>query len=154
MIIRTFKTADLEVILQLFYEVVHTTGAKYYDKEQVEAWAPKNGLDKKAWLETLSSHLTYVADEDNKIVGFGDMTTTGYIDHLYILKNYQGRGIARALLKKLEEEAHRLGLKELTLESSIMAMPLAKRQGYEVINEQRKMLRGKEFITYKMRKTL
>lgn len=82
------------------------------------------------------------------------MTHTGYIDRLYVLKNYQGQGVALDILKKLEEEAHRLDLKELATEASIMAMPLAKRQGYEVVAEQRKIYRGKEFINYIMRKNL
>lgn len=154
MIIRTFKSLDLEAILQVFYEAVHTTGAKYYDQEQVNTWAPEDGLDKDSWLKSLSDNITYVVELDGKIVGFGDMTHTGYIDRLYVLKNYQGQGVALAILKKLEEEAHRLDLKELTTEASIMAMPLAKRQGYEVVAEQRKVYRGKEFINYIMRKNL
>ncbi len=107
-----------------------------------------------SWLKSLSDNITYVVELDGKIVGFGDMTHTGYIDRLFVLKNYQGQGIVFAILKKLEEEAHRLGLKELTTEASIMAMPLAKRQGYEVVAEQRKVYRGKEFINFIMRKNL
>jgi len=44
--IRRFRTSDVEAIIQLFIEVVHTTGAKYYDQEQVDAWAPKNDFDR------------------------------------------------------------------------------------------------------------
>ena len=152
--IRTFTPSDLEAILQLFHEVVHTTGAKYYDQEQVDAWAPENGLDRDAWLQSLSSNIAYVVELDEKIVGFGDMTHTGYIDRLYVLPKYQGKGVALAILKRLEEEARMLGLQELTTEASIMAMPLAKRQGYEVVAEQHKMHRGKVLINYKMRKKL
>lgn len=67
---------------------------------------------------------------------------------------YQGRGVARILLNKLKEEAHRLSLKELTTEASIMAMRLAKLKGYEVVQENRKVHHGVEFINYLMRKKL
>ncbi len=154
MIIRIFKPSDLEAILQIFHEAVHTTGAKYYDQEQVNAWAPERGLDKDKWLKSLSSNITYVVELNEKLAGFGDMTHAGYIDHLFVLKNYQGQGVALAILKKLEEEARRLNLTEITMEASIMAMPLAKRFGYEVVTEQRKMMRGKEFINFMMRKNL
>lgn len=154
MIIRRFASSDLESVLQLFQEVVHSVGAKYYNLSQVNAWAPKEGLDKQKWLQSLSENITYVVEMDSKIVGFGDMTHLGYIDHLYVHKNYQGRGVALAIFKKLEEEARKMGLSELTTEANVMAKPLAERQGFEVIKEQRKVRRGVEFINYMMRKKL
>jgi putative acetyltransferase len=153
MIIRKFQPADLEAILELFHDVVHTIGAKYYNSEQVQAWAPSN-IDKEKWLNSLTAHITYVAEDQGKMIGFGDMSLTGYIDRLYVHKNYQGKGVALALVKKLEEEARKLGLEELTTEASVMAMPIAKRWGFEVIQKNTKAHRGQEFITYLMRKKL
>jgi len=153
-IIRRFNPSDLESILQLFQEVVHSVGAKYYNPDQVNAWAPKEGLDKDKWLKSLSEHITYVVEMDGRIIGFGDMAHSGYIDRLYVHKNYQGRGVALAIFRKLEEEARKMGLSELTTEASIMAKPLAVAQGFEVISEQRKVHRGVEFIIYIMRKKL
>ena len=97
--IRKFQPADLEAILELFHHVVHTIGAKYYNSEQVQAWAPSNA-DKEKWLKSLTAHITYVAEDQGKLIGFGDMSHTGYIDRLYVHKNYQGKGVALALLKK------------------------------------------------------
>jgi putative acetyltransferase len=154
MIMRPFNPSDLELILQLFQEVVHSVGAKYYNPEQVGAWAPKGKLDKDKWLQSLSEHITYVVETDGKIVGFGDMTHSGHIDRMYVHKNYQGRGIALAIFRKLEEEARKMGLSELTTEASIMAKPLAEGQGFEVVKEQRKIHRGVEFVNYMMRKKL
>jgi putative acetyltransferase len=154
MIIRKFQPEDLEAILQLFQDVVHTVGAKYYNAEQLYAWAPKDSLNKSKWIESLTTNITYIAEDKNTIIGFGDMTQTGYIDHLYVHKNYQGAGAALALFRALEKEARTLHLTELTTEASIIAMPLAKRQGFEVIQEQIKLVRGVKFITYKMRKNL
>src|SRR5690348_16659881 len=154
MILRRFKPADLDAVLELFHTVVHTTGAKYYNPEQVQAWSPKVGMDRGKWLQSLSEHLTYIVEVDGKIVGFGDMSPSGYVDHLFVHPRYQGQGVALRIFKKLEEEARALGIAELTTEASIMAKPLAERQGFEVITEQRKIHRGVEFINYIMRKKL
>jgi len=139
MIIRAFNPSNLEAVLELFHAVVHTTGAKYYNSEQVNAWAPVEGLDKDVGMKSLIEHISYVVEVDDRIVGFGDMTHSGYIDRMFVDKNHQGRGIALALFNKLEQEARKLGLQELTTEASIMAKPLAQRQGFEVIKEQRKI---------------
>jgi putative acetyltransferase len=153
-ILRQFDPSDLESIVQLFGAVVHSVGAKYYNAEQVNAWAPKDNVDKDGWLRSLSEHMTYVVEVDGNIVGFGDMNHSGYIDRLFVHKNYQGKGVALALFRKLEEEAKKLGLSELTTEASIVAKPVAERLGFEVIEEQRKIYRGVEFINYRMRKQL
>lgn len=152
--IRKFQASDLDNTLQLFTEVVHTIGAKYYNSRQVNAWAPKGKLDKEKWLKSLLTNETYIAEDNEKIVGFGDMTQTGYIDHLYVHKDYQGSGVALAILRKLEKEACRLGLTELTTEASVMAMPIARRHGFEVIEKKCKLLRETEFVTYLMRKKI
>ena len=151
MFIRKFQPADLEAVLELFHDVVHTIGAKYYNLDQVEAWAPES-VDKEKWLNSLTANITFVAIDKDKIVGFGDMTITGYVDRLYVHKDYQGIGVA--IFKKLEEEARKLGLTELTTEASIMAKKIVERWGFEVIEKQSKVLRGQEFITYLMRKKL
>lgn len=88
------------------------------------------------------------------MIGFGDMTETGFIDRLYVHKDYQRKGVASLLLKRLEEEARKLGIAELTMEASLLLKPLAERQGFEVVQEHKKVLRGVEFITYFMSKKL
>ena len=153
MIIRKFQKADLEAILELFHDVVHTIGAKYYNSEQVQAWAPVSA-DKEKWLTSLTANIAFVAEDRGIIIGFGDMSHTGYIDRLYVHKNYQGKGVALALFKKLEEAARKLGIAELTTEASVMAKPIAERWGFEIVQKNNKGLRGQEFITYLMRKKL
>jgi putative acetyltransferase len=152
--IRKFQPADLEAILELFHDTVHAIGAKYYSAEQVHAWAPASGVDKEKWLKSLTANRTFIAEDKGKIIGFGDMTETGFIDRLYVHKDHQRRGVASALLKRLEEEARKLGIVELTMEASIFLKPLAERQGFEVAQEHKKVRRGVEFITYFMSKKL
>ena len=152
--IRRFEAEDLGAVLQLFYDVVHSVGAKYYDEQQVNAWAPKEGYDREKWLKSLMANFSYVAEVNGVIIGFGDMTHEGYIDRLYVHKNYQGVGAALRIFRKLEEDARALGLKELFGEASVMLKPLAEKQGFKVVEEQRKRHRGVEFTNYKMRKKL
>jgi putative acetyltransferase len=144
----------LESIVQLFCNVVHAIGPKYYTREQIDAWAPQNRDDQEEWMKSLSENITYVVEEDYRIVAFGDMTLDGFIDRLYVDKNYQGRGIASSIFQKFEEDARKLGLTQLTMEANIIIKPLAERRGFEVVREHRKMRRGAIFINYIMRKIL
>ncbi len=151
--IRKFRPADLNHILQLFYDTVHTINIKDYSHEQAEAWAPKDP-DIKRWYTSLNNNITYVAELDNHIVGFGDMTSEGHVDRLYTHRSFQSKGIGSRILSALEQEAKQCGIKGLTVESSITAKPFFEQKGYEVLQTQQKKHCGLTFFTFIMHKKL
>lgn len=117
-IIRTFQKEDLDQVLQLFYETVHTVNAKDYNELQLQAWAPER-LDRENWLQSLEKNISYVADNKGVIVGFGDYNDGRYVDRLFTHKHYQGKRVASYILQKLEKEAVNLGHREIYTEASI-----------------------------------
>ncbi len=107
-IIRTFQKEDLNQVLQLFYETVHTVNAKDYNELQLQAWAPDR-LEGESWLQSLEKNISYVADYNGVIVGFGDYNDEHYVDRLFTHKDYQGKRIASYILQKLEKRSSKLG---------------------------------------------
>ncbi|EJR53300.1 hypothetical protein IIM_02664 [Bacillus cereus VD107] len=150
-IIRTFQKEDLEQVLQLFYETVHTVNVKDYNTLQLQAWAPER-LDRESWLKSLEKNICYVADYKGVIVGFGDYNDERYIDRLFTHKDYQGKGIASYILQKLEKAALQLKHKDIYTEASITAKPFFESKGYTSIKEQKKQHNGQIFINYIMKK--
>ena len=59
----------------------------------------------KAWDASFWAHKTIIAVKNGEIVGFGDMDETGYLDRLYVHKDYQGQGVASAICDELERFA-------------------------------------------------
>ncbi|MEI4711230.1 GNAT family N-acetyltransferase [Bacillus cereus] len=151
MIVRTFHKEDLEQVLQLFYETVHTINAKDYNVLQLQAWAPDQ-LDRESWLQSLEKNISYVADHNGVIVGFGDYNDEYYVDRLFTHKDYQGKRIASYILQKLEKEAANLGHREIYTEASITAKPFFESKGFICIKEQKKQHNGQIFINYVMKK--
>ena len=157
--IRPFKSSDIESIIKLFTETVHTIGARYYSPEQVAAWAPKlseteRGLVYRRWQTKLENSNTFIAEKEGILIGFGDISTAGHLDHLYVHKDFQGSGASLALLKQLEKKARELGLTKITTDASSMAMPLAKRRGFAVVTKQTVVRKGVELTNYVMEKFL
>ncbi|MDT3495848.1 GNAT family N-acetyltransferase [Bacillus toyonensis] len=150
-IIRTFQKEDLDQVLQLFYETVHTVNARDYNELQLQAWAPKR-LDKERWLQSLEKNICYVADYRDVIVGFGDYNDEHYIDRLFTHKDYQGKAVASYILQKLEKEAVNLGHGDIYTEASITAKSFFERKGFICIKEQKKQRNGQIFINYVMKK--
>ena len=90
-IIRKYQEKDCEELAKLFYDTVHNVNCKDYTKEQLDVWATGE-VNIQQWNTSLLAHESFVAVEGNKIVGFGDIDKTGYLDRLYVHKDAQEKG--------------------------------------------------------------
>ncbi len=151
--IRPYKPSDTSELIKLFREAVHSINIKHYTPEQVAVWAPDD-IDEEKWRKKLSEMVVFVAEINGIIVGFTDMTHAGYLDHLYIHKDYQGRFIDVHLLRAIEKVARELGLSKITTDCSITAKLPAERMGFRVIKEQIVEKKGIKMINYAMEKKL
>jgi len=151
--IRLYHTADWPAVKQLFYDTAYSINAQDYSPEQINAWAPA-GDAKERMQKSLENNISYVAEQAGKIVGFANMTRDGYIDYIFTHKDYQGRGIASALFKKLEAEAQNVGIKKMSTHASITAKPFFEKQGFMVMQEQQVEIRGVKLTNYVMEKVI
>ncbi len=132
MLIRNYASSDALETATLFYETVHAVNAKDYSLAQLEAWAPKE-RDLGKWDRSFDGRLALVALEGERIVGFADLDPErGYLDRLYVHRDFQGRGVATALCERLEAEANG----EIATDASITARPFFEKRGYQVLREQ------------------
>lgn len=150
-VVRPFQAADLPIIIQLFKEAVSSINKRHYSSEQIATWID---IDPVHWQVKLAHHVSFVAEINSMIVGFADMTSDGYLDHLYIHKDYQARFVSLCLLKAIEKVARQLGLLKIVTDCSITAKIPAERVGFKVIKEQIVEKKGVQFITYHMEKLL
>ena len=146
MIIREYISSDCERLAELFFQTVHTVNAKDYIKEQLNVWATGN-VDLSVWNNSFLEHYTLVALENNVIVGFGDIDNTGYLDRLFVHKDYQSQGIATALCDRLEA-----GFDRVTTHASITAKQFFMNRGYRLIKEQQVVRNGISLANYVMEK--
>ncbi len=131
MIIREYKPTDCEDLVKLFYHTVHTINAKDYSQEQLKVWATDK-IDLEVWNKSLSEHFTVVAVENNILVGFGDIDNSGYLDRLYVHKDYQRRGVATIICDKLEQAVK---VNKIITHASITAKPFFEQRGFKVVKE-------------------
>lgn len=153
-VIRKLVESDLDSCVQLFFETVHSVNAKDYTNEQLDAWAPGTVGATDPRVRTILSHIAYVAEINKTFVGFGDMTEDGYLDRLYVHHDYQRMGIASAIVEKLEEQALKLGIEEITTHASITAKPFFESFGYVVCKQQVVDVDGVKLVNFIMKKTL
>lgn len=137
MVIRKYSPSDCVHLAELFYQTVHAVNAGDYTKEQLDVWADGK-VDLAKWNQSFSEHYTAVALMDDVIVGFGDIDKSGYLDRLYVHKDYQRQGVASAICDELEKA---VDADTITTHASITAKPFFEQRGYEVMKEQQ-VIRG------------
>ena len=130
MIIRQYRNEDCDVVSKLFYETVHSVNAKDYTAEQLSAWA--NNIDSlKVRRNDLLKQHTLVAEMNGVIVGFGSIDKSGYLDLLFVHKEFQNQGIATALCNVMEKS-----YSVIKTYASITAKPFFENRGYSVVKAQ------------------
>lgn len=148
MIIREYLPSDCKYLAELFYQTVHFINAKDYTDEQLNVWATGN-VDIAEWNRSLSEHFSLVAMKDNIITGFGDIDKTGYLDRLFVHKDYQNQGVATTICDKLECA---FGVGKITTQASITAKPFFLHRGYNIIKEQQVIRSNISLTNYIMEK--
>lgn len=147
--IRRYRSRDCKEIEELFYQTVHTVNRADYREEQLNAWADGH-VDSEAWDRSFQEHFTLVVVKDGRIVGFGDIDRTGYLDRLYVHKDEQRKGIASALCEKLEQA---FPVEKIVTHSSVTAKHFFEKRGYRTVKKQEVERKGILLTNYIMEKT-
>lgn len=156
--LRPATESDLGTLTALFADTITRVNAADYDEAQLAAWRA-GAHDREGWLRRLREQDFWVAESDHspgggQLVGFGSLTTTGYLDLLYVHADFQRRGVATRLLEKLEAVARARQLAEITSDVSRTARPFFKRQGFVVVRPQQVTVRGIELTNFHLKKDL
>ncbi|MDG2978407.1 GNAT family N-acetyltransferase [Latilactobacillus curvatus] len=145
--IRRYQQADCQAVAELFYKTVHTVNASDYTKAQLAVWATGEP-DLKQWDQSLQSHFSVVALENDTLIGFGDIDQTGYLDRLFVHADYQRRGVATAICHQLEQAV----AGRIVTHASITARPFFESRGYQVVREQQVARQGVLLTNFVMEK--
>ena len=92
--------------------------------------------------------------QDDKLIAFGNIGKTGYLDRLYVHPDYLRKGIASKLVEELEEYAKKHGSHVINVTSSITSKAFFESKGYAVIEEQINERRGERLLRYLMEKKI
>ncbi len=151
--IRLFCPQDADLIAQLFHDTVREINIRDYSLNQVKAWSPDD-IYFRNWQEICMNRFTYVAEQNNQILGFGELEPNGHIDCFYCHKNYQRQGVGKKIYQAIETKAIELNLNSLFTEASITAKPFFQKMGFSVVKQQQVSCRGEIFTNFAMEKTI
>ena len=135
MLIRKFAETDAKEVSDLIIRTLMISNTKDYPAEMMleltRRMQPEDILERARW-----THF-YVAEENNVIVGCGaigpywDKTDESSLFTIFVLPEYQGRGIGRRIVETLEKDEYALRAKRIEIPASITGLEFYKKLGYD-----------------------
>lgn len=102
----------------------------------------------------MNQQLVFIAEINEKIVGFSTLKNYEYIDLLYVDKDFQKQGVGLNLFKIMEKIVIQNKRSEMTSDVSITAKPFFEKVGFKTIEKQTVIRGNIGLVNYKMVKRL
>ena len=138
MIIRRFTEDDAEKVSAMIIQTLKTTNSKDYSEEAINAFErqlqPSHILERASW-----THF-YVVEDNDTIIGCGAIgpywgsETESSLFTIFVLPEYQGKGIGRKIIETLEQDEYFLRAKRIEIPASITAVNFYRKLGYDYKN--------------------
>ncbi len=150
--LRLFKPKDAESLADVYRDAVRTIGSQAYTEQQVSVWALYP--DDIEFRARLSLGVTVVAEEEGRVVAFGQLEPDDHLAFIYCLGSHCRRGIASAIYRELEAHAFQKGVVRIHTEASRISRPFFSNHGYEIIEVETASRFGVEFERFRMAKEI
>lgn len=132
--VRRFQESDAQKVSELIIKTLRTTNIKDYSAEYIEndvkIFTPEGVIKRASW-----THFYVICDKD-VIVGCGAIGSYwGKKDEsslftIFVLPEYQGKGVGRKIIETLEKDEFFLRAKRVEIPASITACEFYKKMGY------------------------
>ena len=136
--IRSFQTEDAEEVSALIAKTLRTVNIKDYSAGYIEDNVSSHSAD--VLIERAEHGYMYVVCDDSRIIGCGAIagywgsTTESILLTIFVLPEYQGKGIGRSIIQTLEQDEFFLRAKRVEIPASITAAEFYKKMGYDYKN--------------------
>ena len=137
-IVRRFEIKDAEEVSALVRKTLQVTNIKDYSKESinelVKIHTSEHILERASW-----THFYVVCDE-NIIIGccaigpYWGKEDESSLFTIFVLPEYQGKGVGRQIIETLEQDEYFLRAKRVEIPASITACEFYKKMGYTYKN--------------------
>jgi putative acetyltransferase len=144
-IIRKYSEADMDAIIDIWYEGWHSIDAKLVHPQSKIEWRDR-------WVSQISpKHEIVVAESDNEILGFVTLNPeTAELSQLFTRLPEQGRGVGSALINWVKNRCHK-GVYLFTLEINYRSRKFYQEHGFRETGLSTNAISGLPTVRYEWR---
>lgn len=117
---------DCAGILACHSAAIRELCAQNYSDTQLSSWASR--LTEDGYLPAIASSTFFVAERAAEVIGFAEFApSSGEVVAVYVHPHHARQGVGTLLLRAIERVAVDLGIRELSLSSSLTAVSFYER---------------------------
>lgn len=139
MVIDAYREGFEDDLWQVFYTAIRQGCVDHYSPAQLDAWAPYD-FDRQVFSDAIRDLTPYIASIDQKIVGYADLQSDGYIDHFYVHGEHQKKGVGSALMVRIMKDGK--NFPRIYANVSNTAKPFFEKHGFCITRRQLIEIRG------------
>ena len=153
--IRRFEENDAAELSQLIHTTLKTSNANDYTFENIGTLITQ--LSPEALLKRAKQGHFYVVCDGEKLVGCGDIApfwgseTESILLTIFVLPDYQGKGIGRQIIQTLEQDEFALRADRIEIPASKTGVEFYRKQGYDYKNGVKELEDGQMYRLEKFR---
>ena len=136
--IRRFQPEDAIETSGVIAKTLKISNSKEYSKEYIKANIVSHSAE--ILIERAKEGHMYVVCDDSQIIGCGAIagywgsTTESILLTIFVLPEYQGKGIGSKIIETLEKDEYFLRAKRIEVPASITAVEFYRKMGYDYKN--------------------
>ena len=136
--IRLFKQEDAIETAQVIAQTLRTSNRKDYSQKYIEDNISSHSAS--VLIERAKDGHMYVVCHEERIIGCGAIagywgsTTESILLTIFVLPEYQGKGIGKQIIRTLENDEFFLRAKRIEIPASITAVEFYRKMGYNYKN--------------------
>jgi GNAT superfamily N-acetyltransferase len=160
--VRQYQQSDAEVVSRLIADTYQEFNLSFLPMEDQAPYlgpfqyARSQDKSHKEEIEkVISAPMVFIAEMHGKVLGVL-LGSPGRLHSLFVFGAYHHKGIGRCLVGYFEDECRKLEVENITLQSSLYAVPFYQRLGYKKSTGVRKgrSFQGEGFLSQPMKKVL
>ena len=132
--IRRFRPEDAEETAQVIVRALKISNSKDYPPEYIEYNVATHTPE--ILLKRAEEGHMYVACDGSRVIGCGTIApywgseTESILLTIFVLPEYQGKGVGRAIIETLEQDEYFLRAERVEIPASITGVEFYKKMGY------------------------
>ena len=133
--IRRFQPEDAQAVSEVIAKTVRISNSKDYPPEYIDYLAKTHTAD--VMIQRAAQGHSYVICDGNEVIGTGTIAgywgseTESILLTIFILPEYQGKGLGRKLIETLEQDEYALRAARIEIPASITAVGFYRKLGYD-----------------------
>jgi len=151
--LRQINIKDNLVLKSIYFDSIVSIDNKVYSPEQKFIWSSQ-AWENPEFENAIINGDGWILDENSDLKGFAIRYPKDKLSLLYCRKKSKRKGNGTILLKKIEQEAKKDNVSLIKTDASLISYKLLLKNNWEIIREEKIVIKNTNFLRYKMIKKL